>query len=467
MKESEARKTIGNFFATRFSAIGSFDIEKFPIANYIVFNSDIQGTVDDAKARIASARSLLSQVGIRAAFMIDEEGGRVSNIWSPIIPAPSALALSRADQQTETVQIYSYIAGLLSEITIDINLFPCLDVISEPINPVIGTRSYGESKDVVATYGWLAISAMINSVGCIAKHFPGHGMTRLDSHFDFPIVTLSKDDLEQIHIRPFLKAIEAGADGIMVSHCYYESLQSEKIPASLSKDIINHYIRKTMGFDGLVITDSLDMKAVTNTTEPERIGTIAADLDCDILLFTEFSERLETTFQTLLKKAMKEKAILARIETSMRRRENLLKRLSKPKPPVEKDYREFYEKIVNEIRCKAISVDDPKGILPVHREEVVLIFGTRDLPKGFPQQNLDLQIPQEVDGRVVLFWMIDPLKPIDEFEHLKRIAGSARESILVTSYEKMIEILAPTATVLTYDTTYQTQQELLNLVFVG
>lgn len=465
MKQSQPRKILGNLFATRFSAIGSFDIDKYPIANYIVFNSDIEGTLGDARARITEARAFLGRYDIKPALMIDEEGGRVSNIWSPAVPAPSPLALSKADQQTESMEIYRYIASLLSEIKIDINLFPCLDVLSEPINPVIATRSYGESEDVVGLYGKLAISAMRDSVACIAKHFPGHGMTQLDSHLEFPIVRLAREDLERTHIRPFLNAIAAGVDGIMVSHCFYESLQSEKIPASLSKEIINGYIREYMGFNGLVITDSLDMKAVTMTTEPEMIGRLAAEVDCDILLFTEFSDRLERTFETLLKMIIKEEIPLARIQVSIRRREKVLKRLSKPKPPVESYHPDFYEKIVSEIRGKAISKKDPSGILPVAKDEVVLIVGTRDLPKDLFDPGLTLANNQSIQGKTAVLWMIDPLKPITDLDPLKRISKSARQSVLVTSYEKMTEVLEPTATILTYDTSRQTQQELLNLLF--
>ncbi len=471
-KESQTRSKVGRLFATRFSAIGSFDIEKFPIANYIVFNSDIEGTIDEARRRIHQARMLLRSHGIEPAFMIDEEGGRVSNLWSPFQPAPSPLAISRVGDQTLAVQIYSYAATLLSTIRIEFNLFPCLDVLSEPMNPVIATRSFGESVEPVCTFGRLALFAMQDSVACIAKHFPGHGMTSLDSHLELPVVNLDKRSLEHVHIRPFIEAIANRVDGIMVSHCYYESLQSEEVPASLSKEIIKQYLRNQIGFDGLVMSDSLDMKAVTTRIEPEMVAKLAIEADCDILLFTEFSDRLEKAFDTLVADLMQGNVSLQRVEKSIQRRESVLGRLLQPKRPLsneffDEDYQAYYETIVQEIRSKVILKKDPHRILPISRDDITLVIGTRDLPKDLFDKKLLKESREDSKGKIPVLWMLDPLKPIDDLSRLREVTRSAKKSVLVTSYERMIEILEPTATVLTLDTARQAQEEVLRLILRG
>ncbi|MGQ9603276.1 MAG: glycoside hydrolase family 3 N-terminal domain-containing protein [bacterium] len=472
MEELEVRIRIGKLFATRFSAIGSFDIKKFPIANYIVFNTDIKGTIDEARESIFRARALLGKSGIKPVFMIDEEGGRVSNLWSPFQPAPSPLAISRVGEKTLATQIYSYVASLLSKITIEFNLFPCLDVLTEPLNPVIASRSFGETEDLVGLYGRLAIMAMRNSVACIAKHFPGHGMTRLDSHLELPVVRLDRKDLEQIHIRPFLEAIRSGVDGIMIAHCFYECLQSNQIPASLSKEVIRDYLRDQIGFEGLVISDSLDMMAVAKEIEPEAAALLAIEADCDLLLFTEFSDRLERAFETVVAKVIKGKIPSERLDISISRRGNVLRRLSRSKQsisdePLGDEHRAQYEKMVKQIRSKVILKKDPNRIIPISRDDALLIPLTRDFPQDLFDGVLKDTSYKETRGRIPVIWMLDPLKQIDDLNRLKQSTASAKKSLLVTSYEKLIEIIEPDAAILTFDTTPQTQKEILRLLFKG
>ncbi len=149
---------------------------------------------------------------------------------------------------------------------IHINFAPCVDINSNPKNPVIGARSFGENKENVARKGIMYAKGLQNNgVMAVAKHFPGHGDTDVDSHVDLPVINHTKEYLEQMDLYPFQKLINSGVDGVMVGHLQVNAYDERKnMPSSLSPYLVNDVLRKQMKFKGLIFTDGMDMKAITN-----------------------------------------------------------------------------------------------------------------------------------------------------------------------------------------------------------
>lgn len=170
---------------------------------------------------------------------------------------------------------------------VNINFAPVVDVNNNPDNPGINVRSFGEKADRVARFGRMMMQGMIEEgVMPTAKHFPGKGDTKVDAHEDLPVINHTKGRLAAVELKPFREMIAANVPAIMVSHVYLPAITEEEgVPATLSKDVIEKLLRKEMGFQGLVISDALNMKAVTKKYAPGVLELKALQAGNDILLF--------------------------------------------------------------------------------------------------------------------------------------------------------------------------------------
>jgi beta-N-acetylhexosaminidase len=194
---------------------------------------------------------------------IDQEGGLVSRLNADLafVTPPGPMALS-AIGSPEAVQRAARITGeQLHELGIKVNFAPVVDVNNNHQNPVIRTRSFGDSVDTVIK-GALAMIAGLHDTGVAAtvKHFPGHGDTHIDSHLGLPVIPHDRDRLRSVELAPFRAAIDAGVPGVMTSHIVFTAF--DDLPATLSRTILTDLLRGEMGFDGVIFTDSMSMKAI-------------------------------------------------------------------------------------------------------------------------------------------------------------------------------------------------------------
>jgi beta-glucosidase-like glycosyl hydrolase len=205
---------------------------------------------------------------------------------------PFAITLGALKKDAEKwVEEGGYRMGLdMKRSGIHLNLAPCADVNTNPNNPVIGYRSFGDQTEKVAKLAYAAYSGMKKAgIGACLKHFPGHGDTATDSHLGLPILHKTKAELEAEELLPFQYGIDRGVELIMVGHLAVPALTGGKdIPASISRELITDLLKGEMGFKGLVISDALNMKAVANLyPEPGELEWQAFDAGNDILCFSD------------------------------------------------------------------------------------------------------------------------------------------------------------------------------------
>ncbi|KAK3254947.1 hypothetical protein CYMTET_35856 [Cymbomonas tetramitiformis] len=191
---------------------------------------------------------------------VDQEGGRVARIGPPLSSIPPARELSKSQDAMAAASTAGQVLGReLRELNIDMNFAPVMDVDTNPANPVIGDRSFSHDPSVVSEMGSHFIHALQGKgVAACAKHFPGHGDTHLDSHLSLPTVHHSMERLEQIELEPFAAAITADVAAVMVAHIVAPAFGGEPVPASIDKEVIG-YLRHTMGFQGVIATDDMEM----------------------------------------------------------------------------------------------------------------------------------------------------------------------------------------------------------------
>lgn len=185
---------------------------------------------------------------------------------------------------------------------VNFNYSPVMDINNNPLNPVIGTHSFGEDRDEVVRLGNAVIRGyQSNGLIATAKHFPGHGDTSVDSHEDLPVLPFDPERLRQFELIPFQRAIDEGVEAVMVGHMAVPSMDPSLTPASLSYELTTRLLREELGFDGIIVTDGLSMKGITNKYGMEDACVKALQAGADILLATTDSyEAAVSMFQAVL-----------------------------------------------------------------------------------------------------------------------------------------------------------------------
>ena len=235
---------------------------------------------------------------------IDQEGGQVARLKEPFTRFAGAAAMQN---ERDAEHFGTVTAAELSEIGVNMNMAPVVDVAPDDIDSIMAQRSFGSDPYRVARLGSIVIDRLqAANVMAVAKHFPGIGRTTLDSHLDMPTLSVEEADLASYDLIPFEKAVEHEVTGIMLSHIYYDRIDP-KWPASLSPRIARDMLREEMGYDGLVMTDDLDMGAIRKHFDlPTAIGQILA-ADIDLTLICHKGPAIETAHAEMI----------ARVESSI------------------------------------------------------------------------------------------------------------------------------------------------------
>jgi beta-N-acetylhexosaminidase len=232
----------------------------------------------DSPVQLAALTARLREAG-DVIVAIDEEGGDVTRLEADRGSSyPGNLALGAVDDVELTEEVAAAIAGELVRAGVNVNFAPVADANTNPHNPVIGVRSFGSDPELVARH----VAAFVRGtqrqgVAACAKHFPGHGDTAVDSHLDVPVVA---GDLEAALV-PFRAAIAAGVKAVMTGHLVVPAL--DEVPATLSRRILTGLLREELGFDGLVVTDALEMRAISGGVGVEEAGIQALVAGVDAL----------------------------------------------------------------------------------------------------------------------------------------------------------------------------------------
>lgn len=217
----------------------------------------------------------------------DQEGWPIWRLPEGATIFPSNMAVGATHSIEDARLMAQVMAEEMKALGINMNLAPVMDINSNPDNPIIGTRSFGSSPDLVSRLGTAMIETyQSHGVVATAKHFPGHGDTSVDSHLELPTIEHDLARLEAVELPPFQAAISAGVDCIMTAHIYVPALDEEPDrPATLSPSVLQGLLREQMGFQGLIATDSLGMLGITSRYDLPTATSLAFEARADLLLF--------------------------------------------------------------------------------------------------------------------------------------------------------------------------------------
>ena len=251
---------------------------------------------------------------------VDQEGGRVARLTEPFTVFPGNTAIGQDVNPAEKAEAFGRItAKEMKMVGLNMDLAPVVDVGQDEVEKHLEGRTFGDDPNMVGLLGRAVIKALQdNGVMAVAKHFPGLGRAPLDPHEDLPRIELDADEIEKINLLPFQEAIHAGVSGIMTSHALYPILDSEW-PGTLSTPILTDLLRNKMGFEGLIITDDLEMGAIAKQWGVDQGATFAFQAGADILLICEGQHHVLESLALIRKKILQNEIPLERLQQTNER----------------------------------------------------------------------------------------------------------------------------------------------------
>lgn len=299
-------------------------ITEYHIGGVILFARNIE-----SPQQAAALTNALQQIAIESGhpglfISIDQEGGRVARLTEDkgFTEFPSAMALAATGDSQNAYRAAAAMAAEMRAVGININFAPVLDVNNNPANPIIGIRSFSADPRLVTEYG-LAFARGLEDHHVLAfgKHFPGHGDTSTDSHLTLPLVPHDRARLEAIELMPFRAFIQAKLAGIMTAHVTFPAIDATpRLPATLSRPVLTGLLRQELGYDGLIVTDSLEMGALAEIGyPPEAAAPLALAAGADLLLFNRDHDMHRRAFANLMQAVQDGSIPLDQVDASLQR----------------------------------------------------------------------------------------------------------------------------------------------------
>ncbi|WP_141500415.1 glycoside hydrolase family 3 protein [Paenibacillus luteus] len=400
-KNWDLKKKVGQLFVFGFHGYEPTKqikrlIEDSGIGGTIYFSRNVKDAEQVHKLS-GELQDIVRKAGQPPLFIaIDQEGGMVARLVDGVTLMPGNMALGAvglAEGARETARVCGEELRLLG---VTMNYAPCIDVNNNPENPVINVRSYSDRSDVVAELGAAAVEGyQAARVAATVKHFPGHGDTAVDSHHALPILLHGRERLEAIELKPFRAAIEAGTDCIMTAHVCLPALDPSGVPSTLSEPVITGLLRKDLGYNGIVVTDCLEMDAIDKHYGPAQGAIQALQAGADLVLISHTFEKQLAALEAVVAAVKSGELAETRIDEALDRIMGL-----KVKLELDEDLLPW-EQVVTRIGTengKAVAktwseasvtlVKNGGQILPLRREESTLVLWPAIVPVSVADEML-------------------------------------------------------------------------------
>ncbi|MET3543865.1 beta-N-acetylhexosaminidase [Paenibacillus favisporus] len=357
-------------------------IEEYHVGGVIYFRRNI-GEPEQVAAMSSSLQEMAAKQGKLPLWIaIDQEGGMVARIdHRRVSRIPGNMSLGATGNPDFTYRVSAISAQELHALGINMNFAPVLDVNNNPRNPVIGVRSFGEDPEQVAEHGSAAIRAyQEHGVSVAAKHFPGHGDTSVDSHLGLASVEHGMERLREVELKPFVRAIRDGVDVIMTAHVVFPAIEKEAVPATLSKAVLTGLLRDQLGYEGVIVTDCLEMHAIAKHFGVGEGAVLAVEAGADIVLVShtlqDQIEAVEAVMAAVRSGRIPESVIDAAVSRVLKLKEKRLQPSgTQDSAPafLERHEKPETERLLREVAASSITLVKDDGQLPLQEDEPVLV----------------------------------------------------------------------------------------------
>ncbi len=416
-------------------------IQKYHVGNIILFEKNCKDYMQ-IKTLINELQKLaLESNGVPLFISIDQENGMVTRIFDGVTVFPGNMAQSAGANLEEIYLLGKYVGEDLKALGINFNLAPSVDINNNPLNPVIGVRSYGETAGQVAECAKAYVKGIQEEgIYACAKHFPGHGNTSTDTHLDLPTVNSDKAQLEEVELYPFKELIKSGVKAIMTTHIKFPAYETENLPATLSYNILTKLLRETLGFDGLIITDCMEMKAIATYYGTSNAVSMAICAGADLVCVSH-------TKQTQIESIEKIKEYIKDGKLTLERIDNSVNKILKAKEGFNYQFKK--EALAQKISEQSITIVKNNGLIPLEDKNILIVAPNAKVFTGADAikntQNFAKLFKEKSKYKNVTAVEIDNIPKDEQVEEIKVLA-SKNETIIICTYNaslipKQIELI--------------------------
>ena len=325
----------------------------------------------------------IRQDGAPLLIGIDQEGGLVTRLYKGATFFPGAMSTAAAGKVEYAYEIGKAMGAEMLALGINFNFSPVLDINTNPDNPIIGTRAYGDTREQVTVYASAYTKGLQETVIATGKHFPGHGDTHQDSHLTLPKVDHPRERLDNEELYPFRQLVKEGIKAIMTTHIVFPAYDPSGLPATISEPILTGLLRKDMGFEGIIITDCMEMKAISDFYGTAEAVKMALNAGADMILVCHTRAVMLDCIAKLKEACLADPALMAKLDRAV---ERLLKYKGEiPATSDEATYRkvvgcEAHKELAAKVSRESMTVY--KGKCPIYKAEdkfTAVFFGSRPL----------------------------------------------------------------------------------------
>ncbi len=369
---------------------------------------------------------------------IDQEGGVVARLRGGFTESPGAMALGAADDPKLTEEVSAVLAAEMRALGINWNLAPAIDLTHDIHNPSVGVRSLGSDPEHVRRHALAQVRGFQGTgVAATAKHFPGKANTPVDPHVMLPVIEEALDDMWDTDLVPFRAVCDAGVAAVMITHVQFKTMEPV-YPSTLSPAIIQGLLRRDIGYRGLVTTDCMEMKAVTDAYGPGESAVLAAMAGANVVLFSHTREYQEAAYDALLDAARSGRLPMDRVDYSVERIKEMKECFtSDGRPPLivirQPSHLETMERAA---RAGTVLLRDTPGLLPLMPEaRVAVIEFASSLEKECVDQGRETAFVEHLrDSHLTVEAVsIDPSTPTErQLKQAQRLAEDADTLVLAT-----------------------------------
>lgn len=307
---------------------------------------------------------------------IDQEGGVVARLREGFTESPGAMALGASGSEKMTKQVSTILGTEMRALGINWNLAPAIDITHNIHNPSVGVRSLGVNPKQVAKLAIAQVKGFQKTgVAATAKHFPGKANTPIDPHVNLPVIDASIEEMWDTDLVPFRAVSNAGIAAMMITHVQFKTIDPE-YPSTMSSRIIQKVLRRKIRFDGLVTTDCMEMKAITNKYGPRESAVLAAQAGANIILFSHTKDYQEKAYEALLEAAQSGRLPKEKIDYSIKKiNEVKNKYVFGEKPPLNIIRSQSHLKVMEKAaRAGTILLKKEENVIPLTKEKKITLI---------------------------------------------------------------------------------------------
>lgn len=316
-KAQIGQRLVGGFPGTELSDDFIRLVKEYKVGNVILFQRNVESRTQLRRLCDSIQKLVMEETGHPAFITIDQEGGVVTRLPKECCNVMGAMAVTATGDSKNAEILAKITARELKSLGVNFNLAPVMDVNNNPKNPVIGVRSYSDTAKDVIEYGVSALKGYQESdlLAC-AKHFPGHGDTTVDSHIGLPVIDKSLEELEELELSTFKAVIEHGILAVMTSHILFPKLEPNHVPCTMSRRMITGILKEQIGFEGLVLSDCMEMDAIRKYYGTANGVVEAMAAGVDLVLVSHTAQLLEEGILAVYKALEEERLSKQEMEKS-------------------------------------------------------------------------------------------------------------------------------------------------------